>query len=71
MFIEYLRNAIRYQPKPRKVEPPDPIEKEFLLEQEEEAVIIDIECEDKETVQKLTEEHQDQHKRKHTLSIWV
>ena len=72
MFIEYLRNAIRYQPKPRKVEPPDPIEREFPLEkQEEEAVIVEIVYEDEEEGQKLPEEYYDQPERKHTLSIWV
>ena len=73
MFIEYLRNAIRYQPKPRKVEPPDPIEKEYPLEKQEEAVIVEIvyEDEDEEEGQKLPKEYHDQPERKHTLSIWV
>lgn len=72
MFIEYLRNIIRYQPKPRKVEPPDPIEREFLLEkQEEEAVIVEIVYDDEEEGQKLPEQYHDQPERKHTLSIWV
>ena len=72
MFIEYLRNIIRYQPQLRKVEPPDPIEKEFPLEkQEEEAVIVEIVFDDEEEEQKLPKEYHDQPERKHTLSIWV
>tara|TARA_Y100001938_G_C8096236_1_gene438365 strand:- start:2918 stop:3136 length:219 start_codon:yes stop_codon:yes gene_type:complete len=72
MFIEYLRNAIRYQPKPRKVEPPAPIEREYPLEkQEEEAVIVEIVYEDEEEEQKLPKEYHDQPERKHALSIWV
>ena len=69
MFIEDLRNAIRYQPKPRKVEPPDPIEREYPLEKQEEAVIVEIVYEDE--GQKLPKEYHDQPERKHTLSIWV
>tara|TARA_B100000131_G_C17612120_1_gene408098 strand:- start:174 stop:392 length:219 start_codon:yes stop_codon:yes gene_type:complete len=72
MFIEYLRNIIRYQPKPRKVEPPDPIEREFPLEkQEEEAVIVEIVYDDEEEGKELPKEYHDQPERKHTLSIWV
>ena len=71
MFIEYLRNAIRYQPEPRKVEPPDPIEKEFLLEKQEETVIVEIVFDDEEEDQKLPKEYHDKPERKHTLSIWV
>ena len=72
MFIEYLRNTIRYQPRPRKVEPPDPIEREYPLEkQEEEAVIVEIAYEDEEEGQKLPKGSYKQSERKHTLSIWV
>ena len=72
MFIEYLRNIIRYQPKPRKVEPPDPIEREYPLEkQEEEAVIVEIVYEGGEEGKELPKEYHDQPERKHTLSIWV
>ena len=72
MFVEYLRNAYSHWSTYRKVEPPDPIEKEFPMEkQEEEAVIVEIVFDDEEEEQKLPEEYHDQPERKHTLSIWV
>ena len=71
MFIEYLRNIIRYQPNPRKVEPPDPIEQEYPLEKQEEAVIVEIVFDDEEEAKKLPKEYHDQPERKNKLSIWV
>ena len=71
MFIEYLRKIITRRPTIRKVEPPEPIEKDFTFEKEEEpAVIVEI-VYDNEEEQKLPKEYYDQPKRKHTLSIWV
>ena len=71
MFIEYLRNIVRYQPKSRKVEPPDPIEREYPLEKQEEAVIVEIVYEDEEEAKKLPKTYYDQPERKNKLSIWV
>lgn len=72
LFVEYLKNAYSHWSTHRKVEPPDPIEKELLKEkQEEEAVIVEIVFDDEEEEQKLPEENHDKPERKHTLSIWV
>lgn len=76
MFIEHIKNAYSHWSTHRKVEPPDPIEKEFPMEkQEQEAVIVEIVFDDEEKEeeeeQKLPKEYHDQPERKHTLSIWV
>ena len=72
MYIEHLRNAFRHWSTYRKVEPVNKTEEEFPLDkEEEEAVIVDIEFDDKEEEQELPKESIDQPERKHTLSIWV
>jgi len=70
MFIEYLRNIIRYQPNPRKVEPTHPIDQEYPLEKQDEPVVI-VEIAEVEEEKKLPKVHYDTPKRKHKLSIWV
>jgi len=62
---------MRYQLAPRKVEPPNPIEQEFPLEKQEEAVIVEIVCDNEEEEQKLPKEYHEQPERKNKLSIWV
>ena len=73
MYIEHLRNAFRHWSTYRKVEPVNKIEEEFPLDkEEEEAVIVDIEFDDKEEEkQELPKESSNQPKRKNILSIWV
>ena len=71
MFIESIKNAYAHWSTRRKVEPAKPIDDEFPLEKEEEAVIVEIEFEDANEPQKLPSEYTEHSKTKHTLSIWV
>ena len=72
MIVEQLKAAFGHWTMGRKVEPPNPVEEEFPLEkQEEEAVIIEIEFDDKEEDQDSPNEPINQPETKHKLSIWV
>ena len=72
MFIESIKYAYAHWSTRRKVEPPKPIDGEFPLEkEEEEAVIVEIEFDDAKEEQKLPNNHIEQPKTKHMLSIWV
>ena len=72
MFIEHIKSAYSHWSITRKVEPANPAEEEFPLEkQEEEAVIVEIEFDDKEEDQDSPNEPINQPETKHKLSIWV
>jgi hypothetical protein len=70
MIVEQLKTAFGHWTTGLKVEPVNHIEKEFPLEKEkEEAVIIEIEFDDKEESEKSPED--DPPPRQPRLSIWV
>jgi len=72
MIAERLKAAFGHWAMSRKVEPPNPVEEEFPLEkQEEEAVIVEIQFDDKEEDQDFPNEPINPPEPKHKLSIWV
>ena len=74
MIVEQLKAAFGHWTTGRKVEPVNHIEKEFLLDkEEEEAVIVEIEFDDKEDDKEESEKssEDDPLPRQSRLSIWV
>ena len=71
MFIEHIKTAYSHWSTTRKVEPVNPVEEEFPLEKQEQAVIVEIESDGKDEDEKLSDEPVHQPETKHTLSIWV
>jgi hypothetical protein len=70
MIVEQLKAAFGHWSMGRKVEPVNHIEKDFPLDkEEEEAVIIEIEFDDKEESEKPPKD--DLPSEKPRLSIWV
>ena len=74
MIVEQLKVAFGHWANGRKVDPVNHIEKEFLLDkEEEEAVIVEIEFDDKEDDKEESEKssEDDPLPRQSRLSIWV
>lgn len=75
MIVEQLKVAFGHWANDRKVDPVNHIEKEFLLDkEEEEAVIVEIEFDDEEEADKEESEkssEDDPLPRQPRLSIWV